>query len=195
MDEKQLVAGCIAGDDRAWREFLGTYGGYIYGAVAGLLKRAAIQEQEVAEDVFAAVIEKLLVDDCRALRGFKWNCKLSTWLTSVARNKTYDHLRRRQRHPTTSLSAPIDDGERGLEEVIADRRDLDRDLEVRLSLEEALEMLPTRDSLILRMSYVEGMKEREIGELLGLSADAVSARKSRALKKLKALIREAKPET
>ena len=42
----------------------------------------------------------------------------------------------------------------------------------------------------MKLYYIEGMKEKEIGELVGLSLDAVSARKSRALKKLRTLVRK-----
>ena len=75
-----------------------------------------------------------------------------------------------------------------LEDILAADLDLDHVLEVRLTVEEALEKLTTRDKLILRLHYIEGMKEREIGELVNMSVDAVSARKSRALKKLRKIV-------
>jgi len=65
--------------------------------------------------------------------------------------------------------------------------DLEHDIEVRLTVEEALGRLPSGDRLILRFYYMEGLKEREIADLLGMSTDALSARKSRALAKLKNL--------
>jgi RNA polymerase sigma-70 factor (ECF subfamily) len=188
MDDRELIQLCIAKDDRAWKHFLKAYGSYIYGSIAALLGRFAVTQPEVAEDVFAAVIEKLLVDDCAALRRFRWNCKLSTWLVSVARNKTYDYLRQQKRRPTVSLSTPVDDEKDELEQLIADDLDLDREIETRLTVEEALAMLPTKDNLILRLYYIEGIKEREIGELLELSVDAVSARKSRAIKRLRNIV-------
>jgi RNA polymerase sigma-70 factor (ECF subfamily) len=188
MDERELLKRCIARDERAWDDFLKSYGGCIYATIANLLRRFSIQEQEVAQDIFASVIEKLLADDCAALRRFQWSARLTTWLISIARNKTYDHLRSLKRRPTISLSTPLDGGEDELEKIIGSEIDLDHDLEVRLTAEEILAELPPKDRLVLRLYYLEGMKDREIGEILDLSADAVSARKSRALKKLRNLV-------
>jgi RNA polymerase sigma-70 factor (ECF subfamily) len=188
MDEKELIGRCIAGDDKSWKIFLKTYGGSIYGTVLSLLSKFSIHEPEIAEDIFAGVIEKLIVHDCAALKRFRWNSKFTTWLISISRNKTYDYLRYTKRKPTVSLNMPLDDGMEELEKTIAADFDLDHDLEVRITASEALDWLAAKERLILKLYYIEGMKEREIAELLKLSVDAVSARKSRALKKLRMLV-------
>ncbi len=189
MDERELLQGCIAKDEQAWKHFIKSYDRCIYGAILNLLTKFSIHESEIADDIFASVIEKLLVNDCAALRRFKWNSKLSTWLVSVARNRTYDYLRDLKRKPSISLEAPIDEDSK-LENIISDDLDLDHQMEVRLTASEALEMVPDKDRLILKLYYLEGMKEKEIGELVGLSVDAVSARKSRAINKLRAIVRK-----
>jgi RNA polymerase sigma factor (sigma-70 family) len=192
QSEHELIERCIAGDERSWRSFLDCYGSVIYGAVAGLLGKFSIHEPAVAEDIFAAIIEKLLADRCAALRGFKSDSKFTTYLVSIARNRTYDHLRYLRRRPTVSMTDPIGEGTEGgedqLEKRLAADLDLGHDLEVKLTLDETLRKLPTSERLILQLYFIEGMKDREIGELLKLSVDAVSARKSRALKKLKDLV-------
>lgn len=187
MNEKDLVKRCIARDETAWREFLKRYSDCIYGSVVNLLKKYSIDSAETTEDIYAAVIEKLLDRDCRALREFKWNSKLTTWLISISRNKAYDHLRSLRRKPTVSLDAPVSEDEDEYINFIAADMDLDHDIEVSLTVEEALEKLPPGDRLILRFYYLEGLKEREIADLLQMSTDALSARKSRALAKLKNL--------
>ena len=187
MDEKELISGCIARDEAAWKEFLKCYSDCIYGSVVNLLKKFSIDSSEAAEDIYAAVIEKLLDNDCRALRNFKWNSKLTTWLISISRNRTYDHLRSLKRKPTVSLDAPVSEDEDEYIKFIAEEIDLDHDIEVSLTVEEALERIPEGDRLILNLYYIEGLKEREIADLLEMSTDALSARKSRALAKLKTL--------
>lgn len=187
MEEKELITRCIARDEAAWREFLKRYSDCIYGSIINLLKKYSLYSADTAEDIYAGVIEKLLAEDCRALRNFKWNSKLTTWLISVSRNKAYDHLRALKRKPTVSLDAPVSDDEDEYIDFIAGDINLDHDMEVRLTVEEALEEIPPGDRLILRFYYIEGLKEREIADLLGMSTDALSARKSRALAKLKKL--------
>jgi RNA polymerase sigma factor (sigma-70 family) len=190
MDEKRLIARCIARENRAWHRFLREYQTRIHGAIMSLLAKFSIHEVEVADDIFASVIEKLLVDDCRALRRFQGKSKFSTWLVSIARNKTYDYLRSLKRKPTVSMSTPMDDEDDDMEKMLAADLDLEHDLEIRLTAEEALDMLPAQEKLVLKLYYIEGMKEKEIAELLDLSVDAVSARKSRSLKKIRSLVRK-----
>ena len=194
MDEKQLIERCIAGDEAAWRQFLQRYGTVIHGAITALLARCSVHEPAVAEDIFASIIEKLLADKCAALRGFKQQSKFTTYLVTIARNRTYDHLRSEKRRPTVSLASPIggtgDGDEDTLEKVLAADLDLDGELEVRLTLERVLQDVPNPDGLILKMYYVEGLRDKEIAELLSMSVDAISARKSRALKKIKDLVEE-----
>ena len=192
MDERELIERCIAGDNESWRKFLESYGSVIYGTVTTLLGRFSLHEPALAEDIFASIIEKLLVDRCAALRGFKSDSKFTTYLVSIARNRTYDYLRTLKRRPTISISTPLAGSDQGSEDelgkMLAADLDLDHELEVRLTLEQVLKGLSAPESLILQLYYIEGMKDREIGELLSLSVDALSARKSRALKKLKDLV-------
>jgi len=194
VDERQLLESCIAGDEAAWREFLERYGTVIYGAVTALLAKWQINEPAVAEDIFASIVEKLLADGCAALKGFKQRSKFTTYLVTIARNRTYDHLRSEKRRPAISLATPVGDrnGDAGdtLEQVIAADLDLDHDIEVRLTLDEVLADVPAPDRLILKMYYNEGWRDKEIGVLLKMSVDAISARKSRALRKIKTLVDE-----
>jgi RNA polymerase sigma-70 factor (ECF subfamily) len=195
MDEKQLIGRCIQGDNAAWKAFLHQYGGYIYGTIVNLLRTASITEPETASDVFAGVIKKLVDNDYRALRGFRWNSRFTTWLVSITRNKTYDYLRSAKRQPAISLNAPVDDDQDELGEIIASDLDLERDIDARMTAEEVLDRVAPKERLILRLYYLEGMKEREIAGLLSLSVDAVSARKSRALKKLKKMLGKGRRRT
>ena len=48
--------------------------------------------------------------------------------------------------------------------------------------------MSAQDGLILKMHYIEGLKDREVAQLLGISADAVSARKLRALGRLRKVV-------
>lgn len=192
LNERELIARCVAGDNKAWRQFLNSYGKLIYGTITALLGKFSITEPAVAEDIFAGVIERLLADNCAALRGFKSNSKFTTYLVSIARNRTYDHLRSLKRKPTVPLSAPLGtsaDGEDDdLEAVLHAAGDLAHELEVALSLEEVLAHVSAEDGLILKLHYIEGLKDREVAELLGVSPDAVSARKLRALGRLKSFV-------
>lgn len=197
MDERRLIERCIAGDNRAWQGFLDRYGNLVYSAIVTLLARFSISEPAIAEDIFASVIEKLLADDRAALRQFRGTSKFTTYLVAIARNKTHDHIRALKRRPTVSMTSPIgrsQDGEEDeLEKVLASDLDLAREIETRLTVEEVLADLSTADQLILKMYYIEGLQDSEVAEIMKMSVDAVSARKSRALRKLRALVENGRP--
>ena len=192
VTEHDFIARLVAGDGKSWSEFLDCYGKLIHGSIATLLGRFSITEPAVTEDIFAGVIERLLTDHCAALRSFKSNSKFTTYLVTIARNRTYDHLRSLKRRPTVSISDPLggpDEGEEdNLERILKADLDLGHELEVRLSLDKMLEHLSTQDRLIMKLHYIEGLKDREVAELVGISADAVSARKLRALNRLKEIV-------
>lgn len=62
--------------------------------------------------------------------------------------------------------------------------------EERLEVSRALQHLPERDFKVLHLSFVNQMIQPEIGEMLGISACAVSMGVKQALQKLKVLIME-----
>jgi len=162
MNEKELITRCIARDETAWRQFLKVYSDCIYGSVVNLLKKYSVDSTETAEDIYSTVIEKLLVNDCRALRSFKWNSKLTTWLISISRNKAYDHLRSLKRKPTVSLDAPVSENEDEYINFIAADIDLDHDIEVSLTVEEALEKLPAGERTALGVTYKRNEYEEQM---------------------------------
>ena len=96
------------------------------------------------------------------------------WLLTIARNAALSRLRLRQR------TAP-------LEEVDWEPTVTDED---RLVLESLLAGLGEQERQIVALHAVAGLKHREIGELLGLPLATVLSKYSRALKKLRAYLRE-----
>ena len=102
--------------------------------------------------------------------------KLGAFMFGVARNVINNHLRSRGRQP---VEEPI------AEDVSATDRDDELGLSERIGLvRRALRRLDTTDQRILSMTLVDGCKPGEISSALGLSAEVVRARKSRALKKV-----------
>ncbi len=190
MEEKELIQRCIELDEQAWNIFLERYADCIYGTIVNVLKKHSLLTQELAEDIFADIIQKLLSDSCRALRRFRWNSRFTTWLISITRNRTYDYIRKIARRSEMSIDEPIEGDEDQFMRQIADDLDLEEEANARITVQELIDMLPEKDKLVLKLYYLEGMKEEEIGQLLNLSADAVSSRKARALQKLRKVVRK-----
>ena len=132
------------------------------------------RDREAARDL----VQEVLMNVVSALRGGQLRDaeKLGAFIFGIARNVINNYLRSRGRQPAEEpISDDIADEGADEESEIAERMGLVR---------RALQRLDRTDQQILSMTLVEGCKPGEISVTLGLSADVVRARKSRALKKV-----------
>lgn len=191
-EEATLLARCIARDQDAWREFIARYRAVMYSSILKVLD-ARHQSAERAEDIFQDILLKLLTDDCRALRRFEGRSRTSTWLARIAINAAIDAVRRQKAQREMPDRTLDDEGESSAEEVLkripVDAR-IPEGVESRELALRLLSHLEERDSLILKMYFYGGLKEREIAELLGMPLNSLSSRKARALEKLRAAASE-----
>jgi RNA polymerase sigma-70 factor (ECF subfamily) len=107
---------------------------------------------------------------------------LRPWLRRVVTNLCLDHLRR---HRLTSVVADVPETpeppeqSRGLEEA---------DLSKRVS--GALAELPERQRVALTLFHYEGLSQIEVGDMLGISDEAVESLLARARRSLKAALKD-----
>jgi RNA polymerase sigma factor (sigma-70 family) len=124
---------------------------------------------ELANDVLFSVIDAMRAGRLRTLES------LPAYAYSVARNLAASYLRRHlarrieERMPA-AFDCPAPDPPDHAEQIASARR--------------LLERLEEPDRTILLLVLVEGLKPGEIGRRVGLSSDAVKARKSRAIRRL-----------
>ena len=122
-----------------------------------------------ADDLVQISLEKAL----RNLSGFTPGTRLDAWMFRIIRNSWIDMLRlRRDRsgHEAEALDALV--GEDGR-----------RTTEARLHLAEvrrAMDELPEEQRVVLMLVCVEGMRYREVAEVLGIPDGKVMSRLSRA---------------
>jgi len=156
--------------------------------ILGYLSRM-LGENE-AEDLTQEVFVK--VD--RALKEFRGEARLSTWIYRIATNAALDRLRSspyRQR-ARESVQADSADQGAGLEDKNVwtgeTKEGLDQQLirrEMNSCIREYIDQLPEDYRTVLLLSEVEGFKNREIAEILGVSLDTVKIRLHRARARLK----------
>lgn len=146
----------------------------LYDPVARFVGRR-IASQADAEDLVSRVFFKLLdrLGEFDARRG-----SARMFVLSIARNAVIDHLRtRRDAVPVEDLGGVLADEAGTPLDALVREEEL---REVRALLLELPE--ETREMLALR--YGDGLKHREIAEILGLDVAAVKQRFSRALRGL-----------
>lgn len=162
--------------------------------ILGFLTRM-VGDQE-AEDLTQEVFVKV----SRALPAFRGECQLSTWIYRIATNAALDKLA--SFSPQREIQARLVKDSIGSDEKESDEMEIeDRDawtgfekpsLDSTIMREEMyecvrnrLENLPTDYRIVLILSDMEELTNREIAEILGVSLDAVKIRLHRARARLK----------
>jgi RNA polymerase sigma-70 factor (ECF subfamily) len=126
--------------------------------------------QDLVQETFCRAIP--------ALKGFRGECLLYTWLYGILRNLYFSQVRKRGRlfffsnPPQTESAAP--DPERSAESD--ERRDL---------LADVLAVMTDKHREILLLRFAEGMKLGEIADMLAVSPGTVKSRLHQALKRVR----------
>ncbi|MBN1875531.1 MAG: RNA polymerase sigma factor [Anaerolineae bacterium] len=148
---------------------------FVYNQVGG--------SQQDAEDV----VQETLVAALRAIRRFRGDSKLRTWLFSIAAHKVADRRRRIKRQPQ---QIPIQEvlfplvAEDALPEQFLDK------LEVRQAVRTALMQLPLHYRMALILKYVEELSVREIASVMDRSEKSIESILVRARRLLAQMFEE-----
>ena len=169
----------IEGDANGFRVLSERYGQSIFAFIISRVGDPATAE-DLVQDVFMRVV--------RSASQFRGHASVRTWLYTIARNLCIDHSRKMVHRRKVTLDEPINRGDGpsatiistapasgpGADESLDAQRQLDR-------IQKALLALPEdqRDVFILRQR--QGMKFREIAELLGESENTIKSRMRYAL--------------
>ncbi len=189
--EQQLAAEESAAEDAATvREVLqGNINAFAkiekkYRRTVSFLIRKMVRHDEDVEDL----VQDTFVKAYRALPSFQFEFQFSRWLFKIASNGCIDYLRRK-RFQMVSIDQPlptqdgteltIDPPDRGplpVEALLAQER--------AQMLKSALETLPEKYKVVIRMRHEEELEYQEIAEKLGHPLGTVKAHLFRARKLL-----------
>ncbi|MBD3615317.1 MAG: RNA polymerase sigma factor [Gracilimonas sp.] len=137
------------------------------------------KEPEVSEDLVQSVFERIL----KYRNTYTGSGNFSTWLFSIARNAHIDHYRKQKRN-----GIPIEIDEERLEVEEPESKGLINKREKKELLEMALDRLDEDKREIVILSRYEGLKYKEIAEILDTSEGAIKVKMFRAMKELKDLV-------
>ncbi len=171
-DDSSLLNAARNGDARALERLLGRYEAKVYRFGMKMCRHP-----EDAKDV----LQDTLLTMARSVRDFRGASSLSTWLYTIARSACIKKRRKGRFAPSHEES--LDTVAEEAPHLADPSRPADEDLvarETRRALDRAIaELVPTyREVLVLR--DVEGLTAREVGDVLGLSVEAVKSRLHRA---------------
>ncbi len=183
MDERDLLDRCVRRTDGAWEEFLARFRPVLERAARSTFARVARQASEDdVEAVVEAVLLSLVKDDCSSLRAFAGRSSFAGYLRAIGTNLALNHVRGERRKGWLRFRPLEEAGEPITGEAVSTD-------EVRIAaIQRALEGLPPRDRLLLKLFHFDGADYKEISAVTGLSTNAVSPALIRARERLRARI-------
>ena len=172
MDEEALIAAAKRGDTRSFNQLVSHYQDMVYNVAYRMLGDAEAAA-DASQDAFLSAYT--------AVARFKGG-SFKAWLLRIVTNACYDHLRLKQRHPTSSLEAVYTDLDpsphfvNGHEtpEQYAVRQELGR------TIQGGINALTPDQRVTLVLSDIQGFSYKEIAQVTGISVGTVKSRLSRA---------------
>jgi RNA polymerase sigma-70 factor, ECF subfamily len=163
--DEDLVAACLAGDDRAWAELISRYAAYVYAVASRAFGLGPAAVEEVFQDVCVRVYE--------GLAGFSGRGEFRSWLRAVVLSAAREHLRREGRRPETG-----DVEEQGSDSQL-------EELETALDVRAAVAALGEPCRGTIGLYFYRSLTQAEVADRLGVPPGTVAARLSRCLRRLR----------
>lgn len=138
-----------------------------------------VSDRQTAEDLTSITFTKAI----KNLPGYKWNGNpFVCWLYRIARNNLIDWYRKQNRTKVVSID---DQYNSPALRTDATQKDQLSQKEVQEEITRALELLDESDREIITLKYFEELSNKEIAQVMNLSANHVGVKLFRALKKLR----------
>ena len=197
MDEKNdryLIEACIEKDLVAWSILVKKYSGLIYVSIENRLKKygLAASSQDI-EDIRQNIFSDIWKNG--KLSHITNRDNISYWIAILSGNAAVEHFRSREmreRKNTVPLYHEIDENE--LNEIfpsdIPGPNDELARAETKERIDLAIESLPAREKIMIKLYLIHDKKYHEIAEFLGVPKGTVSSYIKRAKEKLKEALKD-----
>jgi RNA polymerase sigma-70 factor (ECF subfamily) len=181
-DDRELISRYAAGEGRAFDTIVERYEKRVY-AVAFRMTGNAEDARDATQEAFISAL--------RALRSFRGDAQLSTWIHRIAVNASLDLVRRRARRKTNPLEEVSDrpSGEPGPEEAAVGAS---RAAEV----QKALLSVSDEHRAVLVLHDLQALDYTEVAQALDIPVGTVKSRLHRArleMARLLGHLRETEP--
>lgn len=175
VTDDQLIAQFTKGCEQSFEEIVRRYETKVHN-LAMRLTRNPEDAEEVLQDVFVTVYRKI--------EGFEGKAKFSSWLYRITVNAAFMKLRKRKQDQSVSL----DDMLPHLQNKAITQRNafgarsdsLAMNNEIKDALEGAINKLPDDYRAVFILRDIDGLSNKEVGDILGLSIPAVKSRLHRS---------------
>jgi len=180
-----LIRAAQRGDQDAFEQLVRTYDQSVLRLAMNLLR-----SPEDARDVYQEAFLRVY----RNLDSFRFDCSFHTWLYRIVTNICLDQLRKRKvrkEEPSVveTSEGPVDRMDAFEEE--AAEADPERALwnrQLKKKIEDALQDLTPRERMVFELRHYQGLRLRNIGEILGTTEEAAKNCLFRATQKMRSVL-------
>jgi len=185
IDEDSLIAAAQRGNLEAFNELVLAYQDQVYNLAYRIMGDPA-SASDATQEAFISAFQHI-----EGFRG-EYPSSFKSWLMRIVSNACYDELRRRKRHPQTSIEDfEIDEeanpalvSEIEGPEAFAEREEMAR------ALQAGIETLPPDQRVTLVLADVQGFSYQEVAEATDAPLGTVKSRLARARGKLRDYLRD-----
>jgi len=179
LADESLLRLIVHARPEALSELYDRYGRLVFSIALNTVGDPASAE-EITQDVFLRVWQ-------RAAQYRAEAAKVSTWLSSIARHRAIDWLRRQGARPEGRSVAWADVSPE--EEPVAEGAEQAAELAMhRQQVRAAVARLPEEQQRVLALAYFQGLSQSEIAETLHLPLGTVKTRLRLAMDKLRGML-------
>jgi len=163
LNEKDIIKGCLEGNQLACKALVETYSTYLFA----ICRRYAV-DNSLAQDC----LQESLIQIINKIHLYKEQGKFKSWMGSVTAKKCLDILRREKRHLSSEIEKIVEPSN-------------DENISLKLEQNDVmnfLETLPYQYRVAINMFLVEGYSHKEIGAYLNITESSSRSLVSRARK-------------
>jgi RNA polymerase sigma-70 factor (ECF subfamily) len=187
FDDAALIRAVQNGDHDAFEQLVRAYDKSVLRLAMNLL-RSSEDARDVYQEAFLRVY--------RNIHAFRFDCSFHTWLYRIVTNICLDHLRKRKVRREESSVVETSDGpvdrmetfELDVAGANPERNMWNRQLGTKIQA--ALAELTPRERMVFELRHYQGMRLRNIGEILGTSEEAAKNCLFRATQKMRLVLGE-----
>jgi RNA polymerase sigma-70 factor (ECF subfamily) len=180
--DEELLALFRQGTHEAFGSLVRRYEGELYGYL-----RRYLSDRDLADDVF----QNTFLQVYTKIHQYENGRPVRPWLYAIATNQAIDALRRQGRHQTVRFTPEAEDGDADLPHLLTllESRgpgplELLQGEERKQAIRATVESLPDFLKQVVILAYYQGLKYKDIADIMGIPVGTVKSRLHTALCKL-----------
>lgn len=180
QNDQILIDRLCSGDQKAFTDLVGQYKKKVY-----YLAYDITGDHHEAEDISQEVFMKVY----RALKRFRRDSKMSSWLHQITVNASIDFLRRKSAKPAKSM-AELDNLSTQEEFMGSSSQGFDpvrstESSQIQNRIAQAIQKITPKERAVFVMCHYNGLKMNEAAETMNITVGTVKSLLFRAIRKLR----------